>query len=190
MHMQIHKENLTIRSARVEDAKVLTDWWNDGNIMAHAGYPKGLNQSIEETIAQIKEIEIRLSQRCIIEVNGIRIGELSYGIGGGFAEIGIKICETSYQNCGIGTKLLKMLIEFLFTDDAINTKVKIEKIILDTNLKNKRAQHIYEKIGFIKLRVKKDAWENQIGEMQSSVDYEMTREQFQKSRSVRFGGSQ
>ncbi|WP_313131647.1 GNAT family N-acetyltransferase [Anaerocolumna sp.] len=178
--MQIHKENLTIRSATVEDAKVLTNWWNDGTIMAHAGFPKGLNQSIEETIAQIKENETRLSQRCIIEVNGIRAGEMSYGIGGGFAEIGIKICEVSYQNCGIGTKLLNMLIEFLFTDDAINSKVKIEKILLDTNLKNEKAQHVYGKIGFTKVRVNKDAWENQLGEMQSSVDYEMTRKQFQK----------
>ena len=60
-----------------------------------------------------------------------------------------------------------MLIDFLFKD------LKFKKIILDTNLKNERAQHVYEQLGFIRLRVNKDSWTNQVGEIQSSVDYEL-----------------
>ena len=45
--------------------------------------------------------------------------------------------------------------------------------MLDTNLKNERAQHVYEMLGFRKLRVNIDSWEDQLGELQSSVDYEL-----------------
>ncbi len=40
--MNIQYENLTIRQAEVADAKQLTAWWNDGAVMAHAGFPNGL----------------------------------------------------------------------------------------------------------------------------------------------------
>ena len=172
-------DGLLIRSAVLEDAEILTNWWNDGKVMAHAGFPNGLNQSVEETIKQIKENAVKLSQRCIIEVEGKRIGEMSFGIGEGFAEIGIKICEEEYQNKGIGTKLLQMLIEYLFTDTDLNNKMRINKIVLDTNLKNLRAQHVYEKIGFKKLAVKYNVWKDQLGNVQSGVDYELTREQYE-----------
>ena len=52
------------------------------------------------------------------------------------------------------------------------------KIVLDTNLKNKRAQHVYERLGFQKVDVRIDAWIDQVGEKQSVVDYELTKEHF------------
>lgn len=36
--------NLTIRNATVEDADLLSEWWNNGEIMAHAGFPNGTVQ--------------------------------------------------------------------------------------------------------------------------------------------------
>lgn len=50
--MMIRYKNLTIRQADVADAKQLTAWWNDGTVMAHAGFPYGLGTS-EEDIAEI-----------------------------------------------------------------------------------------------------------------------------------------
>ncbi len=45
-----------------------------------------------------------------------------------------------------------MLFGFLFTDEVINCKLPIEKIIWDTMLENERAQYVYEnKIGLGKL---------------------------------------
>ena len=72
----------------------------------------------------------------------------------------------------MGKKLLSMLIAALFN------KQGYEKIILDTNVNNKRAQHVYEQLGFIKLRVNENSWKNQLGELQSSIDYELSRESF------------
>lgn len=180
--MFINKNNLVIRSATIEDAQILNDWWNDGKIMAHAGFPNGLGQSLDVTLLQIKENDIKLSQRCIIEVDNVRVGEMSFRIGENFAEIGIKICDVSYQNHGIGSKLLQMLIEYLFTDEKINNVVKIEKIILDTDIENERAQHVYEKIGFRKVATNINAWKNQLGELRTSIYYEMSLEDYKKQR--------
>lgn len=181
--IRVQQNNLTIRSAEVTDAELLTTWWNDGTVMEHAGFPNGLNQSVEETMEQVKSNEDRISQLCMIEVSGVRIGEMNYRIGNRFAEIGIKICDTSYQNQGLGTKFITMLIEFLFTDKTLNNAVPIDKIILDTNSENERAMHVYEKIGFLKIRVNEAAWRDQLGKVQSSVNYEMTRERYLLCRS-------
>ena len=51
-------------------------------------------------------------------------------------------------------------------------------IFLDTNLKNTRAQHVYELLGFQKTAVHENCWKNQVGELQSTVEYEMTAEDF------------
>ena len=52
------------------------------------------------------------------------------------------------------------------------------KIVLDTNLKNTRAQHVYESLGFRKVRTNIDAWTDQTGRPQSSVDYELLEKDF------------
>ena len=47
---KIQYENLTIRQAEVADAKQLAAWWNDGAVMAHAGFPNGLGTTEEEVV--------------------------------------------------------------------------------------------------------------------------------------------
>ena len=71
-----------------------------------------------------------------------------------------------------------MMITYLFEDEALNEKFPVFRIILDTNLKNERAQHVYEKLGFTRVRVNYGAWEDQLGVLQDSVDYEITRKQY------------
>lgn len=122
---------------------------------------------------KIKKGKISSHRRLIIEMDNISIGEMNYrNKGGQIAEIGIKICDFSKQNKGVGKILLSMLISSLFND------LGYQKIILDTNLKNKRAQHVYEELGFTKLRVNENSWTNQIGELQSSIDYELYQKDF------------
>ena len=179
--MNIKFENIKIREAEISDANILTNWWNDGKVMAHAGFPRGLGTNIKEVEKQIKSYEGKLSKLCIIEIGNIPIGEMSYGIGDGFSEVGWKLCDENFQNKGYGTKIINKTFEFIFNDKKINDAVNIEKIIWDTNLNNKRAQKVYEdKVHAIRVKVEKDAWEDQNGELQSSVLYEMPRERFEK----------
>ena len=55
---------------------------------------------------------------------------------------------------------------------------RLFKIILDTNLTNTRAQHVYESLGFRKLRENIDCRRDQLGRLQSSVDYELDEKDF------------
>ena len=50
--------------------------------------------------------------------------------------------------------------------------------MLDTNLTNLRAQHVYERLGFERQGMRKDCWLDQLGNLQSAVDYSLTRERF------------
>ena len=108
----------------------------------------------------------------VIEENNLLIGECNYrNVAEGIAEIGIKICKTDCQNRGAGRKVLSMLIGWLFQKGY-------SKIVLDTNLTNTRAQHVYESLGFSKVRIQVDSWKDQLGRLQSSVDYELVEKDF------------
>jgi RimJ/RimL family protein N-acetyltransferase len=172
--MFIRQDDLTIRNATIDDAPILGKWWRDGAIMAHAGFPRGLQITDNEITTQLSTDTDETRRRLIIEYCNTPIGEMAYyNKGNGVAEIGIKICDFDEQERGHGTRLLKMLINELFYQYGYT------KIILDTNLKNKRAQYVYEKLGFRKVRVNMNSWKNQLGELESSVDYEMTRNDFE-----------
>lgn len=164
--MKLIKDNLCIRNATLEDAKLLCTWWNDGRVMAHAGFPNGLGKTEQSVIELISNDES--CQRLILEIDSIPIGEANYRSNDNIiAEIGIKICNSNKQGKGYGTIFLKMLINELF-------RIGYSKIILDTNLNNKRAQHVYEKLGFKKVGIRFNSWEDQLGDLQSAVDYELT----------------
>lgn len=171
--MFLQYKNLTIRNAMPEDAGQLAEWWNDGAVMAHAGFPKGLGVSPEEIRDSLKADRDETHRRLMIEKDRRPIGEMNYrNKGSRTAEIGIKLCDFSEQNKGLGTILLRMLIAALFQE------MGYEKIVLDTNLSNKRAQHVYEKLGFRKVCVLENSWQNQLGEWQSAVCYELKPEEF------------
>lgn len=164
--MKIQYKDLTIRQAGASDAKQIVMWWNDGTVMAHAGFPNGLGTTEKKVIEELG------NGHMVIEESDRLIGECNYrNIDDGVAEIGIKICETDCQNRGVGRRILSMLIGWLFRNGY-------SKIILDTNLTNTRAQHVYESLGFQKVRTNIDSWEDQLGRLQSSVDYELTEKSF------------
>ena len=164
--MELQLGNILLRDATKTDAKQLAEWWNDGAVMAHAGFPNGLGTTAEEVAEDIGIGAL------IIEEAGKPIGEANYRIvDDKVAEIGIKICETDCQNRGLGRIILSMLISWLFEQG-------FEKIVLDTNLTNLRAQHVYESLGFRKLRINYDSWTDQLGNKQSAVDYVLTEDNF------------
>lgn len=170
--MNLIYNNITIRNATAEDAALLAGWWNDGSVMAHAGFPNGLGTTAEKVARGLENDSDDTRRRLILELEGQPIGELcTENHGGGICKIDIKICESQHQERGIGRIALSMLISHLFARGYT-------KIILDTNLKNTRAQHVYEKLGFRKLRVNDSSWQNQLGEWESSVDYELTEDTF------------
>ena len=159
--MELIKNNLCIRYATINDANILCKWWNDGKIMIHAGFPNGINTNVQKIIKQISEETNETIRRFIIEIDNEPSGEMNYkNKGNNIADIGIKICVFNKQEKGYGTILLKMFIDYLFNE------LEFKKITLDTDNNNKRAQYVYEKIGF-----KKTA------EISNTIYYEINKEE-------------
>ncbi|WP_440895455.1 GNAT family N-acetyltransferase [Amphibacillus sp. Q70] len=178
--MRLEKDNVVIRRATMDDAVQLNQWWNDGQVMEHAGFPNGLGESLEDTINNISHQRDHFSQLCIIEVNGKSIGELSYQMRSDrVASAGWKICDFNYQKQGYGPQVIMMLFEFLFTDEAIHSKFPIDRIVWDTMLENKRAQYVYEhKIKARKVGIQENTWQDPLGNWRSTVNYEIKKEDF------------
>lgn len=148
--------------------QVVERWQCDGPCRV-PGWAWNHSRKIQE---QIENDSDDTKRRLMIEYKGSAIGEMSYyNRGNNIAEIGIKICEPDFQEKGLGRVILSMLISQLFA-------MGYGRIILDTNLKNTRAQHVYEMLGFQKVRINENSWTNQVGEVQSSVDYELVHENF------------
>lgn len=170
--MRLTYHEITIRNATAEDAPLLAHWWNDGAVMAHAGFPNGLGTTPEKIAADIASDTDETRRRLILEYQKRPIGEMCYrNVGNQTADIGIKICERDFQERGIGRVALSMLIQALF-DSGYTT------VALDTDPENKRARHVYEKLGFQQLRVNENSWKNQVGQWRSSVDYELKKDTF------------
>lgn len=165
--MLLTYKNQTIRNATAVDAPLLAAWWNNGALMAHAGYPNGTGETAGGIAQKLAGDDDSTHRRLILEVDGWPVGEMNYrNLQNGSAEIGIKICVLSQQEKGYGRVFLSMLIAGLFD-------MGYSKIVLDTNLQNLRAQHVYEKLGFRRVAVHENAFQDQLGQWQSSVDYEL-----------------
>jgi RimJ/RimL family protein N-acetyltransferase len=140
--------------------------------MAHAGFLNGIGTTEHEVMESLKK-DTDQNRRLILEIGSIPVGEMNYRtVAETVAEIGIKICDFRQQEKGYGTKFLNMLISYIFK------QMGYQKIILDSNIKNTRAQHVYEKIGFRKVNVNLNSWKDQLGEFQSSIDYELKKEEY------------
>ena len=46
--MKIEHNEICLRDVTAADCKQLGKWWNDGSIMAHAGFPNGLGTTAEK----------------------------------------------------------------------------------------------------------------------------------------------
>lgn len=170
--MELKHHNITIRNAVPENALLLAAWWNDGAVMAHAGFPNGLGTTADKVAQELAQDSDNTRRRLILLFGQVPIGEMVYrNLGNQAAEIGIKICKQQYQEKGIGRVALSMLIKHLF-------RTGYTRILLDTDLNNTRAQHVYEMLGFQKLRVNRNSWQNQLGVWESSVDYELMMKTF------------
>ncbi len=174
--MRLEEGKLCIRHAEAADAPLLTAWWNDGTVMAHAGFPKGLGTTVETVAALIMTDRDDTGRHLIIQYDEKPVGEMSYRkCTDRTAEIGIKICDVCYQNQGIGRKALRLLIRTLFS-------MGYSRIVLDTSPSNTRARHVYELLGFRNIGVRRDCWRDQNGQMQSAVDYALIPEDFRDEK--------
>ncbi|HHX29762.1 MAG TPA: GNAT family N-acetyltransferase [Clostridiaceae bacterium] len=183
--MRIQEGDIVIRSAVPEDAPTLNRWWNDGRIMAYAGYPDGLGESLSESREVICSWQGKPDHLCMIEIDGRPAGELSYRLrGDGTAWPAWVIADPSLRNKGYGSRIIRLLFHFIFSDPKTNENFPVDRIIWDTPVGNKRARHVYEKkIGARLTGIRERDFMDQRGRWLDMAVYEMSRERFMQLES-------
>ena len=85
------------------------------------------------------------SHRLLLLEQGCPVGETVWRTAGepGTAEIGIKLCVPSARGRGLGTQYLHRLLRYLFGPGGFRL------VTLTTAAENRRARHVYEKLGFV-----------------------------------------
>ncbi|MGL4338557.1 MAG: GNAT family N-acetyltransferase [Turicibacter sp.] len=175
-------KRLIIREVMESDALQLVTWWGNGEIMCHVGFPDGIKSNVDQLrqdiVAQMHDKnKNRHSRRYLIlkKDSNTAIGELSYhdlDLKNHQCSFGIKICELNEQGQGYGEEALRGFLTFLFTEFLLH------RIELDTLLENKRAQALYQKVGFKVIGVKRDMWLDPSGTYRSAVLMDMLRDEF------------
>lgn len=167
--------SIIIRQLETGDEEFLYKWWNDGEMMGHAGFPFGTMQSKEAIKKNIQE-EIENyntfpdKKRFIICKKDTMkpIGEINYcswDKRSQKCEFGIKICEIEEQGKGYGKDALYNFIDFLFRNLNLN------KIELTSMIDNKRAHSLYKKLGFKEIGIIRDGYFDSRSGLFSNVMY-------------------
>jgi aminoglycoside 6'-N-acetyltransferase len=164
--MQIIKDEITIcpMKDKMDDYKLLEKWRTNEEVLKFYGgrdYPYFLERIIE--IYQPRIWGEELLNPCIFSYQDIAIGYLQYYALNDLTEldremycleatanvygIDLFIGEPNYWNRGIGTKVLSVIVDYIFAE------LPAIKIVIDPDVRNVRAIRCYEKCGFVKVKL-------------------------------------
>ncbi|MFN6559137.1 MAG: GNAT family N-acetyltransferase [Nostoc sp. ChiSLP01] len=164
--MLIKKYEITIRPMEDEmyDYELLAKWLTDEKVLEF--YEGRDNPFAVERIIETYKPSIQRDEGvipCIFYYQDTAIGYLQYFALNDLSEtdrqlycldrtenvygIDLFIGKTDYWNRGIGTKILSVVINYLFE------QVQAKKIVIDPHVDNLRAIRCYEKCGFVKVKL-------------------------------------
>jgi RimJ/RimL family protein N-acetyltransferase len=113
--MHIKYKQYTIEKAEKHHSNLLASWWNDGNIMSYFGYPLGMNVTEDDVISELDNDQQKLYHRLMICADNTYVGETYYQhLDNETAKIGIRICNHTLQNKGMG-RIILSISKFVIT---------------------------------------------------------------------------
>ena len=152
-------KRVTLRPFQPEDLPSLRAWHDDPDVMQYWGdrYPILPAHAFEADLAPNGRFT-RFEEDgyfCICDETGRAIGRVEYE---GFklperaAELSILIGEKEAWSKGYGSEAITLLLEWLFNDRGAH------RVWLEVFPENTRAQHTYEKVGFIREGTLRETW--------------------------------
>jgi len=152
----IKTPNYTLRPFKTEDASLWQVWDVDPEIQAHMPEPKNIAQDIQEQYNYIEECEQDPEGYYFsIETDsGVTIGTISLfeiNFYHKTAQIGIVIGDKSYWGKGVGTEVVKALVEYA------SQNLNIQHISAEIESGNSGMQKVLENAGFVSDGVFKEA---------------------------------
>lgn len=140
------------------DYQLMTKWLSDPRVYEFVhGKSKNINHVHKHYRPRILKNESIYS--CFIEYKSLPVGYIQYFDIKKYEKeyeltntkdiwaIDIWIGEPEYWDKGIGTLSIKLSMKYIFRT------LKAKKIIIDPHLDNPRAIHVYEKVGFSKVKI-------------------------------------
>lgn len=152
--------DISIRPMKASDFDLVAKWLSDPRVFEFIhGKPKDLTWVKKKYGPRIAKKEKINSN--IIEYKNKPVGYIQYfdikpyekdyemENANDIWAIDLWIGEPNFWDKGIGSKALKLIMEHIFKDK------KAKKIIIDPHIDNSRAIHVYEKVGFKKVKILK-----------------------------------
>ncbi|WHY88679.1 GNAT family N-acetyltransferase [Neobacillus novalis] len=149
--MLFEKERIKVRQLQPEDKHLLVKWLSNPSVLE---YYEGRDNpfDLEKVNKKFYNRENGIV-RCLVEYEVVSIGYIQIYQIDDFDEKEIVfgmdqfIGETDYWNRGIGTLLVKSMVEYLIEQKQTT------RVIMDPQITNIRALACYEKCGFKKIRL-------------------------------------
>lgn len=159
------KQEISVRQLEPEDASLLVKWLSNPAVLE---YYEGRDRPHNMGLVQQHFFENREGiTQCIVQFNQADIGFIQFyeideeerekydysNDDGQIYGMDQFIGETDFWNRGIGTRLIKVVVNYLIEHRAVN------KIVMDPQAWNTRALRVYEKNGFVKKKyLEKHEW--------------------------------
>lgn len=152
-------DKLTVRLLENNDDALLVKWLSDPQVLE---FYEGRDRPHDIELVRKHFFENREGiTACIIQYDNVDIGYIQYYVIDveerleyGYSDFqgliyGLDqfIGEAAYWNRGIGTQLIKNMIQHLVEHEHA------DKIVMDPQVRNSRALHVYEKCGFKKIKL-------------------------------------
>jgi len=145
-------ERIRLRAAEREDIPIFLKWINDEEITENLELLYPMSRTEEEQWYDKMLTRPDAEHIMVIEVQQTSKGETNIPIGtckffnidwrNRSSELGIMIGEKAFWNQGFGTETMRLLLRHGFST------LNLHRIWLQVFANNKRAIHVYEKVGF------------------------------------------
>lgn len=156
--MLFKNEGLMVRKLQAKDNHLLVKWLSDPMVLEF--YEGRDNSFVLEKVNKLFYNAGNDKVGCMVTYQGVNIGYIQYypldertckiyhydGVENIYG-IDQFIGETDYWNRGIGTQLVKSMVEYLFN------QMGAERVVMDPQTSNKRALRSYEECGFKRVRM-------------------------------------
>ncbi|MBQ7154667.1 MAG: GNAT family N-acetyltransferase [Synergistaceae bacterium] len=176
-----------LRELERRDIPSINSWRNDPELIANLGAPfRYINPDVDSAWYDGYMKSRSNSVRCAIvaensdEIIGL-VSLMNIDYMNQCAEFHIMIGSPQNQNRGAGTFAVNAMLEHAFMN------LNLQRVELCCNLSNARAQHVYEKAGFIREGLKRKA-RFKHGEFIDVIQYAVLREDYLSLRRNNRGG--
>ena len=168
-----------LRELERRDLESINKWRNDPLLIGQLGAPfRYINPEVDVRLYENYMANRGNTVRCsIVDENDNFIGLISLtGIDylNQSAELHIMICDGKNQGKGAGTFAVNAMLDHAFNNMNLH---RIELSVLENN---ERAQHLYEKVGFVREGMLRKAYYKN-GEFVNAFIYAILRDEFLKN---------